>query len=365
MVPFDSAHTAVHASFNRNHLQFFLLLLTWLSIFILFLPGSTPSADNAPLAADLVTEGQPIDVNSKAYQELFDDLRTQYHFTQPQLNLLFNNLRIDRKVLQLMDRQGESKPYYQYRSLFITPMVIIIGKQQLSTHKQLFDRIENEFQVDREVIVAIWAIESRFGANQGGFNLFQTLNTLFAAYPRRSLFYRQELIHFLALCKENRLDPLSVKGSYAGAFGQAQFMPSSFNKYAVDFDGDNHPDLINSPPDIFASIANYLNKFGWIFKTPVYAELGRELRSDILVDIYHGGRKELIDWQQLTLLQNVSLAHPTNNSRFSIIGLEIAPKDGGGMRFVAGYPNLQAINEYNHSSKYAMAVAEMIEAFKN
>ena len=365
MAPFDSAHTAMHTQYHRNHLRFFLLLLTCVSIFNLFLPGNSPCADSAPLAADLVTEGQPIDVSSRAYQELFEDLRTQHRYTQPELDILFENLHVDRKVLQLMDRQGESKPYYQYRSLFITPMIIIIGKQQLSTYKQLFDRIENEFQVDREVIVAIWAIESRFGANQGGFNLFQTLNTLFAAYPRRSLFYRQELIHFLTLCRENGLDPLSIKGSYAGAFGQAQFMPSSFNKYAVDFDGDKHPDLINSPPDIFASIANYLKKFGWIFKTPVYAELGRELRSDILVDIYHGGRKELIDWQQLTLLQNVSLAQPANNGRFSIIGLETSPQDGGGMRFVAGYPNLQAIHEYNHSSKYAMAVAEMIDAFKN
>ncbi len=329
------------------------------------LPLIALSAESVPLAADLVTDGQPIDVADVQYQDLFRELQDQYHFSKPQLLQLFTDLHIDRKVLQLMDRQGEAKPYYQYRSLFITPMIIAIGKQQLASYQSLFDRIEAEFRVDREVIVAIWAIETRYGTNQGGFNLFQTLNTLFAAYPRRSLFYRKELINFLTLCRDNGLDPLSIKGSYAGAFGQAQFMPSSFNKYAVDFNGDKHPDLINSHPDIFASIANYLSKFGWTLKTPIYAELGHELRSEVLIQAYSEGRKGTVDWRQLMTVQNITLPRPPKDGPLSVIGLELAPQAGGGMRFVAGYPNLQAIMEYNHSSKYAMAVAEMAEAFKN
>jgi membrane-bound lytic murein transglycosylase B len=179
------------------------------------------------------------------------------------------------------------------------------------------------------------------------------------------LFYRKELINFLTLCRDNGLDPLSIKGSYAGAFGQAQFMPSSFNKYAVDFNGDKHPDLINSHPDIFASIANYLGKFGWTLKTPLYAELGNELRSEVLIRAYGEGRKGTVDWRQLMTVQNVILPRPPGDGPLTVIGLEVAPQAGGGMRFVAGYPNLQAIMEYNHSSKYAMAVAEMAEAFKN
>ena len=345
--------------------QLFLSGLLVASLFSISFPCTVYCSESIPLAADLVYDGQPIDVSSTQYRDLFRELQEQYHFTKPEIQLLFANLRIDRKVLQLMDRQGEAKPYYQYRSLFITPLAIATGKRHLVTNRLLFDRIEADFQVDREIIVAIWAIESRFGVNQGGFNLFQTLNTLFAAYPRRSPFYRIELINFLTLCRDNGLDPLSILGSYAGAFGQAQFMPSSFNKYAVDFDGDKRPDLIHSLPDIFASIANYLKTFGWAIRTPLYAELGQELRSEILIQAYNDGRKGRVDWRQLMTLQNVTLTRPPKDAPLSIVGLELAPQEGGGTRFLAGYPNMQAINEYNHSSKYAMAVAEMAEAFKN
>ncbi len=348
-----------------SYLKYLLSGVFFSSLIIIAFQGIAHPAESPPRAADLVADGQPIDVTSVQYQDLFLELQEQHHFTKPHLLQLFRDLRIDRKVLQLMDRQGEAKPYYQYRSLFITPMTIAIGKQHLHIHQTLFDRIEAEFRVDREVIVAIWAIESKFGASQGGFNMFQTLNTLFAAYPRRSLFYRKELINFLTLCRENEFNPMTIKGSYAGAFGQAQFMPSSFNQYAVDFDGDQHPDLINSIPDIFASIANYLSKFGWILKTPMYAEIGRELRSEVIIQTYNDGRNGRINWSQLTTLQHVDLPRPPQDGSFSIIGVELAPQEGGGMRFLAGYPNIQAINEYNHSSKYTMAVAELAEAFKD
>ena len=344
-------------------LSFFSFFVSTIFVTSLHCAGFSepPSIQNA----DKLLAGERIDITDAKYQDLFRELQEQYKFTSRQLSTLFADLYIDNKVLQLMDRQGEAKPYYQYRSLFISPMAIAIGKQNLVNHRQLFDRIEATFFVDREFIVAIWAIESRFGSNQGGFNLFQTLNTLFSAYPRRSLLYRNELINYLSLCRDNGLDPRSIKGSYAGAFGQAQFMPSSFNKYAVDFDGDRHPDLINSLPDVFASIANYLHKFGWMAHAPIYADLGRELLSKTLVEVYNTGRTGRIDWHQLSSLQNISLVRPPKDQSLSIIGLELAPQEGGGIRFIAGYPNLQVITEYNHSSKYAMAVTEMAEAFKN
>ncbi len=328
-------------------------------------PLPVSATEQPPQAADLVGDDQPINLAEERYRKLFQELEEHHRFNRSQLTSLFANLRIDRKVLQLMDRQGEGKPYFQYRTLFISPIVVALGKHNLEIHRPLFDRIEAEYGVDREVIVAIWAIESRFGANQGGFNLFQTLNTLFAAYPRRSEFFRKELIDFLILCRTNEIDPLTVKGSYAGAFGQTQFMPSSFTEYAVDFDGDQHRDIINSLPDIFASIANYLKNFGWTLHGPLYFEIGLELHSEALTEVYNEGRKGRIDWQQLAAIQKVTLPRPTPDQQLSIIGLELPAQAGGGMRFIAGYPNFQAITEYNHSNKYAMAVAEMAEAFKN
>jgi membrane-bound lytic murein transglycosylase B len=334
--------------------------------FLLLLSLSLAWADSgpAPRAADAVENDQPIDLTSPLYQDLFYELQQQHGFSLAELAKVFNDLRIDKKVLQLMDRQGEAKPYYQYRANFITAAIIAIGKQQLAVHRTLFDRIEEEYGVDREAIVAIWAMETRFGTNQGTFGLWQTINTLFAAYPRRSLFYRGELIEFLLLCRRHGLDPLRIKGSYAGAFGQAQFIPSSYNKYAVDFDGDGRPDLVRSYPDIFASIANYLKSFGWLYHTPLFVELGRELRAPELIKVWQEGRTGRIDWRRVAALQQIDLPPPPQELPLSLVGVELAPQQGGGMQFFAGYPNFQVITEYNHSSKYALAVAEMAEAFK-
>ncbi len=321
------------------------------------------SENNQPKAADLVTDKQPIDLSSSKYQIFFTELIQKHKFTKPELDTLFKGVNIDQKVLKLMDKQWEGKPYYEYRPLFITSTVTHDGKKYLKRYHELFDHIEGVYGVNREVIVAIWGIESRFGSNQGGFNLFRTLNTLFDAYPRRSDFFRKELINFIILCKDNGLDPLQVKGSYAGAFGQAQFMPSSYNAYAVDFDGDSKRDLISSMPDIFASIAHYLKTFGWTLDAPVYEEIGDSLKSSKLIATHAKGRTARVDWRYVATTQNIDLPRPPEKGQLSIIGLDLSPKKGGGLRYVAGYTNFHAITEYNHSHKYAMAVSEMAESF--
>ena len=234
----------------------------------------------------------------------------------------------------------------------------------LRQHEALLDRIEAKFGVDREVIISIWGIESRFGTHKGSFPVFETLNTLFDAYPRRSAFFRKQLVHFLLLCRENHIDPLSVKGSYAGAFGQTQFIPSSFREYAVSFDDDELRDVFNSTEDILASIANYLKRFHWTLDAPIYVDIGSELKSQELVSTNLKGRKGRIDHETVAKAQGVTLPQPPENRKVSIVGLEIAPSMGGGFRYVAGYPNFQAITEWNHSNRYAMAVTELAEALK-
>lgn len=320
-------------------------------------------SNDKPLAADLVKDKQPINLSSAKYQKFFSELIKKHKFTQQELNSLFQGVNIDQSVLKLMDKQWEGKPYYEYRPLFITPGVISEGKKHLKRYHELFDHIEGVYGVNREVIVAIWGIESRFGSNQGGYNLFRTLNTLFDAYPRRSDFFRKELINFMLLCKKNDLDPLEINGSYAGAFGQAQFMPSSYNAYAVDFDGDSRRDLISSMPDIFASIANYLKNFGWTLNAPVYVNIGSSLHSSKLIATHSKGRRARIDWRYVAKTQEIDLPRPPENGQLSIIGLERSADEGGGMQYAAGYPNFHAITEYNHSHKYAMAVSEMAESF--
>ncbi len=319
----------------------------------------------APLAqaADQVPPST-IRLDTAEYQQLFEELITQHGFTWQQLTELFAGLTIKQNVLELMDRQGEARPYYQYRPLFITPSIIAAGKARLEEHKAILDRIEGELGVDREFIVAIWAIESRFGQNTGQFNVFQTLNTLFAAYPRRSAFFRQELLEFLILCRDNGFDPLTIRGSYAGAFGQSQFIPSSFRKYAVSFDDDARPDVFNSTADVLASIANYLKHFHWQLDAPVYADIGTDLRATALIDAQQKGREGRVGWREVARIQAVEIPRPPGDSDLSIVGLEVDPLLGGGFRYIAGYPNFQAITAWNHSNRYAMAVSQLAEAFK-
>jgi len=169
----------------------------------------------------------------------------------------------------------------------------------------------------------------------------------------------------LILCKENDYNPLKIKGSYAGAFGQTQFIPSSFREYAISFDGDTRRDVFGSPPDILASIANYLRSFHWTLDAPLYVDIGSKLQEGEEVQKANTtGRKGLVDYIVVQKEQSISLPIPPENRPLTIVGLEIAPKKGGGKRYVAGYPNFQAITEWNHSNRYAMAVSELAEAIK-
>ncbi len=340
-----------------SHVLCLLLFLT-----LSFQAPASICAENKPLAADLVEDDQPIDINSERYDELFSELQTKYGFSRTELAGLFSGVRIDKRVLELMDRQWEAKPYYLYRPLFVTSRTISKGKNMVRKHRDLLERIESQFGVDKEVVIAIWGIESRFGSHRGSFGVFKTLNTLFDAYPRRSDFFREELIYFLLVCRENNMDPLEIKGSYAGAFGQTQFIPSSFHEYAVSFDDDLVRDVFNSIEDILASIANYLKAFHWALDAPLYIDIGSKLKSQELISANLKGRKGFIDYQQVAAVQNLKLPTPPENRDVTIVSLEIDPKKGGGFRYVAGYPNFQAITEWNHSNRYAMAVSELAEA---
>lgn len=338
-------------------------------VLFLFLAAAILIASPQPLFAELkaseqVEDNQPINISAAAYREYFTELSRNHGFSQQELTRLFSGVSIDRKVLELMDKQWESKPYYQYRARFISPDVIASGKNYLQQHADLFDRIEKKFGVDREVIVAIWAVESRYGKHQGTYQVFRTLNTLFAAYPRRSDYFRKELTSFLLLCRDNGIDPLSVNGSYAGAFGQAQFMPSSYLSYAQDFDGDNKRDLLNSLPDTFASIGYYLNRFGWRLHAPLYRHAGTSLRDPALMTVVDQGRQGKVNWRQLSGIQQIFLPRPAGSGLLALLAFEKSPDDGGGFRYIAAYPNLLTITEYNHSTRYAMVVSELTERFR-
>ncbi|MBU0481736.1 MAG: lytic murein transglycosylase [Proteobacteria bacterium] len=324
-------------------------------------PSAAAEAEK-PLAADLVKDGQTINLNSPRYQELFAELQVKHNFSRRELEKLFRGVTIRRRVLELMDTQWEARPWYDYYPRFITAKNISEGRKNLDKFKDILARIEKDLGVEKEIVVAIWGIESQYGKHKGAFNMFRTLNTMFDAYPRRSKFYRDQLIHYLLLCRENNVDPLSITGSYGGAFGQTQFIPSSFREYAVDYDQDGRRDVWASIPDILASIANYLHRYNWEAGSPVYQDLGPVLKGEELEAAYKKGRKGLVNWQVVAKIQGIDLPQPPENRDLTIVGLEL---NGGGMRYLAGYPNFQAITKWNNSNRYAMAVTELAARFRD
>lgn len=330
----------------------------------------------SPLFAATTQQGgthrsRRIDIASPAYQRLFQELITDRNFRAVELQRLFAGVRTNPEVIRLMDKHwGKPLPWYRYKSRFITAAGIREGKRYLRKYRPVFDRIERDFGVNREAVVAIWSIETNFGRNTGGFTLFRTLNTLFADYPRRSDFFRNELIEFLLLCRAGNIDPKSVKGSYAGAFGQAQFMPSSYNRYAIDYDGDGRADLLSSRSDVFASIANYLRNYGWRLDRPTFLPIGRKLASPRLLAASKEGWKGRIDWQSVVRAQKISLPEPMvrgagnqTGGQLTLVPLDLDPKKGGGTLYIVGYPNFQAVLYYNHSQKYATVVCTLAQEF--
>lgn len=338
-----------------------LIILIYFFILLFIFMSAQPSVAK-PKAADLVTDGQLIDLQQEKYRQLFQELVDKHNFTATDINEIFEGLVIKKRVLELMDKPWEAKPYYQYAPLFLTKTHIETGKRMLDQHRAILDRIEKDIGVNREIIVAIWGIETRYGANQGSFNVLQTLNTLFDAYPRRSKFFRKEMVHFLLLCRENGIDPKSVKGSYAGAFGQTQFIPSSFRAYAVSFDGDKKRDVWNSVPDILASIAHYLKKHHWTLDSTIYWELGSELKDQQLVAAHLKGWRGRVSWKRVRDTQAHDIPKPPGKGELSIVGLELPEGAETSMRYIAGFPNFQAITHWNHSNRYAMAATQLAEA---
>lgn len=211
-------------------------------------------------------------VDSSAYPKLKDLYRSvtaESSYTEAQLESLFANVELQPRIIEIMERPAESLPWYKYRKIFLTEKNINNGVAFWRQHADVLQRAEREYGVPAEIIVATIGVETRYGSNTGGFKVIEALSTLGLDYPRRSKFFMKELQHFLLLSQEHKLDPLDVSGSYAGAIGYPQFMPSSYRAYAVDFDGSGQSDLYNSMVDAIGSVANYYSRHHWKMGQPV------------------------------------------------------------------------------------------------
>ena len=265
--------------------------------------------------------------------------------------------------------RGTPKNWAAYRARFIEPVRLRAGQRFWENNRHLLARAEAEFGVPASLIVGVIGVETLWGQHTGNFRVMDALTTLAfdfpASHPRaevRSAFFRDELEQFLSLTRRAELDPQSLRGSYAGAMGWPQFMPSSWAKYAVDFDGNGHVDLFNSPADVIGSVANYFKVFGWQTGQPTRypvslsptADMDTLLAPDILPTFSVASFTT-----NGALLGGAALQH---TGKLALVELE---NGGAPPTFVAGTDNFYVVTRYNWSSYYALAVIELGETIES
>jgi membrane-bound lytic murein transglycosylase B len=262
------------------------------------------------------------------------------------------------KIIEIMNRPIEKvAPWWEYREHFLTPERIADGTQFYLDHRQALEQAAATYGVPPEYIVAILGVETHYGRNTGTFRTIDALATLAFEYPPREKYFRQELAEFLVLARENQLDPLSVRGSYAGALGVPQFMPSQYRRYAVDAPSKKGSDLWNDWDDIFASVGNYFKGHGWIAGGPVLAET--RLDPDPTFQLEPHGL-ELNETVDSLATRGVKLADVDVPPSTPAILISAEQKDGPAYR--VGFHNFWVITRYNASARYAMAVHDLAQA---
>ena len=323
-----------------------------LSILALSLPAwSTVSA-----ATGGATEGDYLQRDD--VRAFIDEMVERHDFRRGDLQALFAGVRQQTRVLEVIQRPAEGKPWYQYRPIFLNPARIRQGAEFWAEHRALLEKAEATYGVPPEYIVAIIGVETFYGRHTGGFPVLDTLATLGFDYPPRARFFRSELEHFLLLTREEGLNPRGLEGSYAGAMGKSQFISSSYRNYAVDFDGDGTRDLWGSPADAIGSVANYFKRHGWQAGEPV--TLPARVEEAVAAPFAEQGMKPSFTLAELTAAGVQPLRPLTYDDSVALIALE-------GEEFPEywlGLGNFYVITRYNHSPLYAMAVHQLAQEIR-
>ena len=318
-------------------------------------------------------------------KEVIEKLVRDHGFERSYVIKVLESAKRQEKILKSMSSPAEfTWTWDRYKKLFIEDKRIINGKKFIKENASLFDQVEKEFGVPREIIASILGVETRYGKIKGSYRVLDSLTTLGFDFPRRSKFFKSELIEFFILTRENNLDINSIQGSYAGAMGYGQFISSSYRAYAIDYDGDGYADLFNSVPDAVASIANYLKKHGWkrdglIVKRVQLNKVNKNYKlpsnSNKFIPLkYTEGDEERYIIQEgdslssiakennleLHNLMSINNIKDKNLIKAGQIIILSKPKD----LYFIGDDNFIAITKYNRSHFYAKAVYDLSLEFK-
>ncbi|MDX8397981.1 MAG: lytic murein transglycosylase B [Mariprofundaceae bacterium] len=295
--------------------------------------------------------------SSPKHQKLIDQLVEETGLDRSWVASVIEHAQFNDTIIKRMKTPYESRSYAKYRPLFVHPRLAKKGHAYLKEHQAIFRDSEKHYGVQREVIAAILGMETRFGSNRGNDPVVSSLYTLATGYPRRANFFRRELGELLLLCKEEGLDPNEFKGSYAGAFGTTQFIPSSYRAYAVDADHDGKRDVWNSPTDIINSVANYFSKHGWDGSRPLAHWLHTSKPADQLQAQAKQGFKSWLKLKDIRHLLPELDARWQDDDKVTMI--EMTTKDG--LKLALVHYNFYVITRWNRSYNYAMAITELAE----
>lgn len=299
-----------------------------------------------PIAAAATT------LDRQETQAFIQDMVKRHGFTEADLRDIFTRAEIVDSILEAIAKPAEKKPWYQYRPIFLTPDRVRRGVEFWEDHAEPLARAEALFGVPAEIIVAIIGVETSYGRITGRYKVINALATLAFAYPPRAGFFAGELEQFLLLCRERGVDPHSLTGSYAGAMGLPQFMPSSFRDYAVDFDRDGVIDLAGNKADAIGSVGNYFKAYGWIPGAPITRpvevkgkDYRRFLRAGLAPDTTAGA------------LAGRGLTTGNLPPETEVKLLEFENQDRS--EYWIGFQNFYVISRYNNSMLYSMAVYQL------
>ena len=329
-------------------------------------PAPTPVPAPPPPPAPHIRDFGP------ARAEFIRSTAKRYGIAEAGIEATLAKASIRDSIIAAMSRPAEGKPWADYRPIFIQPKRIDGGRAFLATHRDELQRAEAKYGVPAEIITAIIGVETSYGGNKGSYPVVDALYTLAFAYPRtnqpaqldrenrREAFFRDELAQLFALGKGEGLDIGTLKGSYAGAMGWGQFMPSSYRDYAVDGDGDGKRDLFNNLDDVFASVANYfVGKGGWQRGGPV---MQRAVRDAGAADFNADKIEFDQNWASLAKLGY----RPANPALFpagaAAPATLITLAGANGPEYWIIYNNFRAITKYNTSRLYATAVYQLAQA---
>ncbi|MDZ7783754.1 MAG: lytic murein transglycosylase B [Halioglobus sp.] len=295
--------------------------------------------------------------DNPAARQVVDELVAEAGFDRETLLELFARAERKESILEAISRPAEkTKPWYEYREIFLTTARERGGVEFLDRYREALERAERETGVPAEIIVAVIGVETYYGRIVGDYRVLDALSTLAFDYPPRSEFFTRELKHYLMLSRNQGFDPAELKGSYAGAMGYGQFMPSSYRSYAVDFDDDGVIDIWDNPVDAIGSVANYFKRHGWRPGEPVV--FAAQARESVPGEIFVSSRADLkpaytvaeLAAHGVTASADIAPDAPATAMRFEL-------EDGH--QYWLGLHNFYVITRYNHSAMYAMSVYQL------